>query len=204
MKMTRCHIPIITNNKVDFWIGNPKQHKYNLKQASLYYLRTGDKTHWVRNNSNEDRIHMVIDMKPTAEMINRLQIYNDYTFVRKEWKNYTVWKEFNKNSDTLYISFSGLGINWKPTFIFYNTLSKTKFSKLFIRDTTCQWYLNGIPGCSTDVPSTVKYIQKKINESNCTNVIMLGCSAGGFGALLYGILLNVDKIITFNPQTYLD
>ncbi len=33
---------------------------------------------------------------------------------------------------------------------------------------------------------------------------MLGCSAGGFAALLYGILLNVDKIITFNPQTFLD
>lgn len=200
-KMIRCCIPIITNELVFFGI-NDKE--YNLKKGHLYYTRV-DKTHWVKNNSDQDRIHLVIDIKPTKEMIKKLKIYNDdYYYIKDEWKKYTVWKELNKKSKTLYISFSGLGINWKPTFIFYNTLSSTNYNRLFIRDTSCQWYLNGIPDCSKDVETTVEYLRKKIIESKCENVIMIGCSAGGFGALLYGCLLNVNKIIVFNPQTYLD
>ena len=89
-------------------------------------ITNNTKYHNFFNGGEQDRIHLVIDLKPTEEMIKKLGIYkDDYSFVKKEWKNYTVWKEFNKNkkSNTLYISFSGLGINWKPTFIFYNTLT---------------------------------------------------------------------------------
>jgi len=81
-KMIRCHIPLITNNKVYFWIGEPEQKKFNLKKGKLYYTRV-EKKHWVKNESNEDRIHLVIDIKPTLKMmeiigLNNLSIFKNY------------------------------------------------------------------------------------------------------------------------------
>ena len=201
INMIRCNLPIITNHSVIFGIDDTE---YNLMNGTLYYTRV-DKPHWMKNNSSRDEIHLVIDIKPTHDMIQKLDIYkDDYSFVKPEWEGFTVWKEFSNNSNTLYISFAGLGINWKPTFIFYNTLSNTNYNKLFIRDSDCQWYLKGIPGCSEDISNTLKYLNDKIRESKCNKVIMIGCDAGGYASILYGSLLNVDKIVVFNPHTYLD
>ena len=60
----RCQLPIITNNKIDFII-NGKKH--NLIAGNLYYLNV-EKEHYVKNNSNQDRYTLIIDMKPTDEI----------------------------------------------------------------------------------------------------------------------------------------
>ena len=66
----RCQIPIITDDKVDFIIDNKK---YNLNAGNLYYINVGEKIHWVKNNSNKDRITLLIDMKPSEEIINQIK-----------------------------------------------------------------------------------------------------------------------------------
>ena len=60
----RCQLPIITNNKIDFII-NGKKH--NLIAGNLYFLNV-EKEHYVKNNSNQDRYTLIIDMKPTDEI----------------------------------------------------------------------------------------------------------------------------------------
>ena len=87
-KKIRLHIPLITNDKVTFKILN-KQYKYNRKVkkelikkvwinkdiaefklsiGNLWYVNV-DNIHSVENNGNTDRIHLVIDLKPTEDML---------------------------------------------------------------------------------------------------------------------------------------
>ena len=55
----RTHIPIITNSKVTFTIGG--ETKY-LKEGEIWEI-DNTKEHSVNNNSNIDRIHLLIDYK---------------------------------------------------------------------------------------------------------------------------------------------
>lgn len=56
----RCHIPIITNNNVIFGIGD---NEYNLKEGIIYEVNNTI-NHYVINNSDQDRIHLLIDVLP--------------------------------------------------------------------------------------------------------------------------------------------
>ena len=59
----RCHIPIITNPDVHFYIGNKEKKDYYLETGNLYYINACNSEHYVKNNSEIDRIHLVIDLK---------------------------------------------------------------------------------------------------------------------------------------------
>lgn len=56
----RCHIPIITNDNVIFGIG---ENEYNLKEGIIYEVNNAI-DHYVLNNSDQDRIHLLIDILP--------------------------------------------------------------------------------------------------------------------------------------------
>ena len=56
----RIHLPIITNNQVEFIIGNKS---YNFEAGCVVEINN-QKTHSVINRSREDRIHLIIDYKP--------------------------------------------------------------------------------------------------------------------------------------------
>lgn len=71
----------------------------------------------------------------------------------------------------------------------------------FYIDKHQNWYHNGIAGISNDIDSTVIYLKEKI--SIYKNVIFLGVSAGGYAALLFGSLCNVNTVIAFIPRTYI-
>ena len=55
----RLHLPIVTNDQVVFKI---KDHQYRLEEGKLYFADVS-KMHEVCNNGDEDRIHLVIDVK---------------------------------------------------------------------------------------------------------------------------------------------
>lgn len=71
-KIMRLHIPIITNHNVKFFIGEPIIKEYYLQEGNLYYIRSGDKPHYVENNSNQDRYHLIIDLQPTPDLLNKI------------------------------------------------------------------------------------------------------------------------------------
>jgi mannose-6-phosphate isomerase-like protein (cupin superfamily) len=53
----RIHIPIVTNEAVEFFIGGEQLH---LRAGECWYLNF-DLLHSIRNNGNTDRVHLVID-----------------------------------------------------------------------------------------------------------------------------------------------
>ena len=54
----RMHIPIITNNEVFFTVGDETK---NLKTGEIWEINNANKIHSVENNSNQDRIHLIMD-----------------------------------------------------------------------------------------------------------------------------------------------
>jgi hypothetical protein len=56
----RFHIPIITNEQCIFTV---EDEKFNLKEGNIYELNNR-KYHSVENNSNKDRIHLIVDLLP--------------------------------------------------------------------------------------------------------------------------------------------
>ena len=67
----RCQIPIITDEKVDFVIDNKK---YKMDAGNLYFINVGEKIHWVKNNSDKERVTLVIDMKPSDKIKKKIDI----------------------------------------------------------------------------------------------------------------------------------
>lgn len=108
-------------------------------------------------------------------------------------------------SKTLIVSFAGHGLKYGgvPKIEFANFL-ETHFSHIdvqFYIDNTCSSYHHGIQGISTNIDETVQYLRKRFEGYD--RVICLGASAGGYAAILFGSLLNVDTVIAFIPQTIL-
>ena len=115
--------------------------------------------------------------------------------------------------DTLIVSFGGYAQKFGgiQPYEFLSFLNKNfpKTDKLFLKDTYCSNYHRGIRGISTSVETTVDFLKTKINvvdisgNSIYRKVLFLGNSAGGYAALLFGSLLNVNFILAFVPQTIL-
>jgi hypothetical protein len=108
-------------------------------------------------------------------------------------------------SKTLIVSFAGHGLKYGgvPKIEFANFL-QTHFSHIdaqFYIDNTCSSYHHGIEGISTNIDETVQYLRQRFEGYD--KIITLGASAGGYAAILFGSLLNVDTVIAFIPQTIL-
>jgi len=110
-----------------------------------------------------------------------------------------------EDSDTVIIAFGGhanaLMFFDTPRFEFVNFLNKNfdNVNRFFFADLHSNTYHNGIEGISTSVDETVVYIQNEIK--NFKNVICLGCSGGGYAAILFGSLLNANSVVALIPQT---
>lgn len=110
-----------------------------------------------------------------------------------------------KDQKTLIISFGGLDsvMAGTPPFEFLKTLNKIHptCDKYFIIDKHQIWYHKGIDGVSVDIPTTKDFLAKIIFPYE--KVLFMGNSAGGYAAILFGSLLNIDCVLAFVPQTYL-
>lgn len=114
--------------------------------------------------------------------------------------------EIINNSDTIIVSFAGIGKKFGTIqpFEFVNFLNKNypNYSQLFLIDNKRHRYHLGIDGVSSNVDETVEFLKEKTKSYK--KVYFLGNSAGGYAAILYGSLLNVTKVIAFIPQTHCD
>ena len=113
----------------------------------------------------------------------------------------------DNQADTLLVTFAGMG--WKdsiPTFIFHNFLKEYKHvDKLFLRDINCRYYIQGLKNSTRSFEETIEFYRSRIYRENrqYKKIIAMGCSAGGYAAILYGQILGFDKVIAFSPQTVL-
>ena len=60
-KIIRLHIPIRTNDKVEFSVWDKRDKQTHLLKEGKYYYTDVTKPHSVVNNSDIDRIHLVVD-----------------------------------------------------------------------------------------------------------------------------------------------
>lgn len=169
-----------------------------------------------KNENNISKIQSQISILNIQKQKNYEKVSNltnkyediDYSdnFINN-WKDTDNYYFENNNSDILFVLFSGMGFeNSKPTFIFNNFLKKYKnIDKLFLRDLKYSYYLTGLNNLTNDLESTLSFLNKQfIKNKNYKKIIGIGCSAGGYASILYGILLNFDKVISFSPQVVLN
>ena len=114
----------------------------------------------------------------------------------------------NNDADILMIIFSGKGGNGKkPTFIFNNFLEDYRFDKLFLRDFKYSWFLNNNTfnpeGTGDCVENLLYFIKSHIKERH-NKIFVIGCSAGGYAAILYSHLLKANGCLAFAPQTVIN
>ncbi len=72
---------------------------------------------------------------------------------------------------------------------------------IFIRDVQKQWYMEGISE-KYNSPQALLRLLRELTTG--FRVYIMGSSAGGFAALLYGSLLQVDRVYAFNAQLNLN
>ena len=78
-----------------------------------------------------------------------------------------------------------------------NCKIKTAQKHIFLRDVNKQWYLSGI---NDNISTPDKLLAFLKNETNGYDIITVGSSAGGYAAILDGILLKAYRVFAFNAQ----
>lgn len=112
--------------------------------------------------------------------------------------------DFSSQNDSLMIAFTGmLGLMGMPNFEFAGLAAKLNTKAILLRDPKRQVYMCGIPGVGNDIAGIVTKLKALIDQSGATRVVSVGNSMGGYAAILFGILLNVDVIQSFAPRTTL-
>ena len=99
----------------------------------------------------------------------------------------------------LVVAFGGIkgGLDMPP-FEFFGMLSELDASKVFLRDLDQVWYQKGVRGIG-GIESVTRYLE----DINAQQMLLVGNSAGAFGALLFGSLLHRGRVLAFSPQTFL-
>lgn len=102
-------------------------------------------------------------------------------------------------TNTLVISFGGVN----GRFEFYGSLSKLNVDFILIREPSKRWYQHGLQDIKGGFQGFIKYLSELIAEHEDKKLVVVGASAGGYAAILFGSLLNADQIISYGPQTYI-
>jgi acetyl esterase/lipase len=88
-----------------------------------------------------------------------------------------------------------------PVFEFARSLASVPLKKVYVRDLAGVWYHRGVAGAGPDVDSVAAHLRELTAEAD--EVVMIGNSAGGYAALLFGALLGCEAHV-FSPQTFID
>ena len=116
-----------------------------------------------------------------------------------------------KEKDIIIVFFGGMGsfkglanINDSLPFEMSNFMSNNykDISRLFFVDYFQCWYSKGIFKKPTSFKFCCEFIKKKIQDYK--RVYFCGISSGGYAAILFGSLLNANKVLAFSPQTNLN
>lgn len=128
---------------------------------------------------------------------------NDYLKMIKTKHNYASCNAHDINSDVLLICFSSaLPLPNDENFFEWTRLTADlNVKRLYIRDIKNSFYLLGMDGKTPNIISIKNHLETEIKAAEVKRVITIGGSMGGYGAILYGCLLGVDKIIATAPYT---
>ena len=115
-----------------------------------------------------------------------------------------VEKRIVENSEILVVAFSGMATQLSmPPAEFMRTFLTRNISVIFVKDFWQCWYQKGLLGLTKNIEETISFLQKEISDINPKKVIFVGTSAGGYASIVFGILLNVNEVLSFAPQTHI-
>jgi hypothetical protein len=121
---------------------------------------------------------------------------------RSPWAEVAPLERVFGGHDRLVIVFGGMaGRPMMPPAEFARTLSGRGADLLFVKDFWQAWYQRGLLGISRGVTDSVEALRRIAAEGRYREVHMVGMSAGGFAALLFGALLPARHVVAFSPQT---
>ncbi len=109
----------------------------------------------------------------------------------------------------MFISFAFADWHHLPAFAFFASLKRLEGSidvphnRLLIRDTVNAWYHRGIPGLGAHVDEVAATLRGLIGSIRPSRVITVGQGMGGYGAIMFGMLLNADQIVAFVTLSHL-
>ena len=111
--------------------------------------------------------------------------------------------DFSSSSRTAILAFGGLftRMGGIPPFEFFGQLEGVGASRVFIRDLEQAWYQCGVRGVAPDIRSCVTTLDRVLRENDVERLVCVGCSAGGFAAIMFGCLLGAAEVHAFAPQT---
>ena len=113
-----------------------------------------------------------------------------------------IFRDIN-DSDTLLIVFPALGGTLLPGNSFYAKAGLAACSKIVIIDESKRKTLGGVSPDYSSFFDVLDYLRNEIRSISPKKIFILGMSAGGFPSILYGHLLQVDRVVAFSPFTYL-
>lgn len=117
----------------------------------------------------------------------------------------SVVADMGGDSRTLLIAFGGLqGRLAMPAFEFFNSTRGIPVKRVFVRDLRQAWYHRGLSGEEATLMDVVDSLRELIARSEVERLVVIGNSAGGYAALVFGTLLGADTVVCFSPQTVLD
>lgn len=84
-------------------------------------------------------------------------------------------------------------------FAFRETLLKTSVDYLLLKDENSHWYCDGATGFGSQEATAAAIQSLAADYDRC---LVIGSSMGGFGALKYGNMAEVDQVLAFSPQVF--
>ncbi len=129
------------------------------------------------------------------EQLNQINTAQEY------YRQASILEDFSSDSNVLLVCFSARHITPKCRYHFLDFMANFPGKKLFVRDIQDAWYNKGLPGITRNVEQTSIYLKNIIDQQDIEKIVFLGASSGGYAALLFGYLLDVDEIHAFGAQT---
>jgi hypothetical protein len=111
--------------------------------------------------------------------------------------------DLDHDSSTLVVAFAGLRgfLGGFPAFEFRKILGSVNVKSAFLRDHHAAWYHRGVVDIGPDIDAVVARLREL--SADAERVVMIGNSAGGYAALLFGALLDCETY-AFSPQAFID
>jgi hypothetical protein len=112
--------------------------------------------------------------------------------------------DLGSSSSTVLVAFAGLPGHGAPPFEFFDVAHDLEVKKAYLRDLDHAWYHAGVRGFADSPNALVDKLREILKAADANRVVFVGSSAGGWAALMFGALLDVDLVLAFSPQTTLD
>ncbi len=130
-----------------------------------------------------------------------LQFLEDHLTRFLGFQTKSILIDCQSDNETLMFVFGGLNGRKNSGWEFLTIMSMFDLKKIFVKDVHCAWYHKGLPGICDDFEGVIAHLKDLAAAENPSRVISIGLSGGGYMALAAGILMDVDEIHSFSPQT---